>query len=138
MHDNSHSPLIVKQLVDRIPLRDPPVGTRLDYRSPQRKQQQPASVFYPADYAPANPFPTHCLPPPIAAMASAISQSVLVPERLSGCCVLGILSASLGKGIQVQSGSDRCTRGNLYLMASADSGTGKSETFRHSASRCMS
>lgn len=66
-------------------------------------------------------------------MARAISESTLVPDNLSGACVLGILSASLGKGIQVQSGPDRLTRGNLYIVLSALSGTGKSEAFRHAA-----
>ena len=83
--------------------------------------------------AAATPFPTHCLPKDVREMATAITQSVLVPERLSGCCVLGILSASVGKGIHIQSGPDRFTRGNLFLMASADSGTGKSETIREAA-----
>jgi hypothetical protein len=46
---------------------------------------------------------------------------------------LGILSASIGAGLQVTSGPNRVTRGNLYIMASAESGSGKSETFRHAA-----
>jgi len=81
----------------------------------------------------ATPFPTHCLPKNARDMTSAISQSLLVPERLSGPCVLGILSAASGKGIHVQSGPDRFTRPNLFLMMSADSGTGKSETIREAA-----
>jgi hypothetical protein len=83
-------------------------------------------------FAPA-PFPLHCFPPVPQSMARAISESTLVPDNLSGACVLGILSASLGKGIQVQSGPDRLTRGNLYIVLSALSGTGKSEAFRHAA-----
>ncbi len=43
------------------------------------------------------------------------------------------LSASIGAGLEVTSGPNRVTRGNLYIMASAESGSGKSETFRHAA-----
>src|SRR4029450_8307279 len=50
-----------------------------------------------------------------------------------GCCVLGILSASIGAGLAVRSASNRVTRGNIDVLASAESGSGKSETFRHMA-----
>ena len=56
-----------------------------------------------------------------------------MPESLVGCCALGILSASIGAGLAVQSASNRVTRGNIYVLASAESGSGKSETFRHMA-----
>ena len=46
---------------------------------------------------------------------------------------MGILSASIGAGVQIKSGPNRVTGGNLYIMASAESGSGKSETFRHAA-----
>lgn len=79
------------------------------------------------------PFPLHCLPPAVAMMAHAIAETERTPRSLAGCCVLGILSASIGAGLRVQSGADRFTRGNLYILASAESGSGKSETFRHAA-----
>ena len=66
-------------------------------------------------------------------MAQAIARTERTPETLAGCCTLGILSASIGAGLQVKSGPDRVTRGNLYVLASAESGSGKSETFRHAA-----
>ncbi|NBR89983.1 MAG: DUF3987 domain-containing protein [Rhodobacteraceae bacterium] len=81
----------------------------------------------------AKPFPTHCLPPKVQAMARAISTTERVPETLAGVCVLGFHSASIGKGLQIQSGPERLTRGNLYILASAESGSGKSESFRHAA-----
>ena len=81
----------------------------------------------------AQPFPLHCLPPVCEAMARAVCQTVRVLESLSGCCVLGILSAAIGKGLQVRSGANRVTRGNLYVLLSAESGSGKSDTFRHAA-----
>ncbi len=79
------------------------------------------------------PFPLEHLPPAARAMAEAIARTERTPETLAGCCVLGILSASIGAGLQVKSGPDRFTRGNLYILASAESGSGKSETFRHAA-----
>ena len=66
-------------------------------------------------------------------MARAVCAAERVPENLAGCCALGITSASIGAGLEVQSGKNRTTRGNLYILASAQSGSGKSETFRHFA-----
>ncbi len=79
------------------------------------------------------PFPLEQLPPAARAMAEAIARTERTPETLAGCCVLGIVSASIGGGLQITSGPNRVTRGNLYIMASAESGSGKSETFRHAA-----
>lgn len=79
------------------------------------------------------PFPLQHLPPAARAMAEAIARTERTPETLAGCCVLGFLSASIGAGLQVKSGPDRVTRANLYIGASAESSTGKSETFRHAA-----
>jgi hypothetical protein len=66
-------------------------------------------------------------------MAEAIARTERTPEILAACCVLGIVSASIGAGLQIASGPNRMTRGNLYIMPSAESGSGKSETFRHAA-----
>ena len=85
------------------------------------------------DETEAKPFPLHCLPPSVVAMARVIAETERTPASLAGCCTLGILSAAIGAGLRVRSGPDRFTRGNLYLVASAESGSGKSETFRHAA-----
>jgi len=85
------------------------------------------------DDLPQQPFPTKCLPGAAGDMARGIALAAQVPESLSGCCVLGISSASIGAGLQVRSGAQRLTRGNLFILASAESGTGKSESFRHAA-----
>jgi hypothetical protein len=79
------------------------------------------------------PFPLEHLPPAARAMAEAIARTERTPETLAGCCVLGIVSASIGAGLEVTSGPSRVTRPNLYIMASAESGSGKSETYRHAA-----
>jgi hypothetical protein len=78
----------------------------------------------------APPFPLHCLPRVCEAIARAVCRTVRVLESLSGCRTLGILSAAIGAGLQVRSGANRVTRGNLYILASAESGSEKSETFR--------
>jgi hypothetical protein len=77
------------------------------------------------------PFPLHHLPPTAQAMAEATARTERTPETLAGGCVLSILSASIGAGLQVESGSNRVTRANLYILLSAESGSGKSETYRH-------
>ncbi len=78
-------------------------------------------------------FPLQCLPPVCESMAQAVCQTLRVLESLPGCCTLGVLSAAIGAGLQVSSGTNRVTRANLYTVASAESGSGKSETFRHLA-----
>lgn len=77
------------------------------------------------------PFPLEQLPPAARAMAEAIARTERTPETLAGCCVLGALSASIGAGLQIKSGPNRLTPANLYIMATAQSGCGKSETYRH-------
>ncbi len=79
------------------------------------------------------PFPLERLPEAAADMARAICEVERTPASLAGVCTLGFISAAIGRGLHVQSGPDRFTRGNLYLVASAESGSGKSETFRHAA-----
>ena len=70
------------------------------------------------------PFPVDCLPGAAGDMARAIAHAERVPESLTGCCVLGILSAAIGAGLEVRSGAQRKTRGSLFILASAQSGTG--------------
>lgn len=66
----------------------------------------------------------------MALMVRAVARSERVPDALPGVIALGILSASIGAGLEVQSGPQCTTRGNLFLLASAESGSGKSECFR--------
>ncbi len=78
----------------------------------------------------ATPFPVDCLPPIMAGIVAAVSRCERVPLALPGVCALGIVSAALGAGLEVVSGANKVARGNLFLLASAVSGSGKSETFR--------
>ena len=103
----------------------------------------PPNIYKPGSAAAANtplnsddadekiaPFPLEHLPPVARAMADAVVRVHRTPETLAGCCVLGILSASIGAGLEVPSHDNRTARGNLFIAASAHSGAGKSETFR--------
>ena len=83
-----------------------------------------------ADEPEGAPFPLDALPTAMASIIAAVSRSERVPLALPAVCALGIASAAIGAGLQVASGPNRVTRGNLYLLASAESGSGKSETFR--------
>jgi replicative DNA helicase len=85
------------------------------------------------DDLPRLPFPLEVLPGAAGDMARSIVDAERVPESLAGVSVLGIVSASIGAGLQIRSSASRVTPGNLYILASADSGTGKSQAFRHAA-----
>ena len=76
------------------------------------------------------PFPLHCLPLAVQAMAEAVCATVRVPASLAGPVALGILSGCVGAGLEVESGPSRTSRPNLYLLVSAASGSGKSEAMR--------
>lgn len=76
------------------------------------------------------PFPLDALPPRMAEIVEAVSKTERVPVALPAVVAIGFVSAALGAGLEVVSGKNRRTRGNLYLLASAESGSGKSETFR--------
>lgn len=76
------------------------------------------------------PFPVDALPLSMAAMVVAVSRTERVPLALPSVCALGAASGAIGAGLEVSSGPNRVTRANLYLVASAESGSGKSETFR--------
>lgn len=78
----------------------------------------------------AAPFPLDALPPAMATIIVAVSRTERVPLALPAVCALGVVSAAIGSGLEVASGPNRVTRANLYLLASAESGSGKSETFR--------
>ena len=77
--------------------------------------------------------PLELLPGPFAAMAKGIVETAMVPSSLAGCCVLGTMSASIGSGLRVRNAPDRYSCANLYILASAQSGSGKSESFKHAA-----
>jgi hypothetical protein len=82
----------------------------------------------------APPFPIACLPEGAGAMAREIARVTTSQSgELASVSVLGILSAALGAGLQIVSGPERLTRPNLFIMAIAESGTGKGEAFKLAA-----
>lgn len=80
------------------------------------------------------PFPMECLPGAAGDMAREIARvTTSQSEPLAAAAVLGILSASIGAGIEISTGGERRTRGNLFTLAIADSGTGKGEAYKLAA-----
>lgn len=78
-------------------------------------------------------FPAECLPPVVADMVNATTSTLRVPACLASICALGVVSASIGKGLIMNTLPSQQTTGNLYLLAGAESGTGKSVAFNHLA-----
>lgn len=74
-------------------------------------------------------FPLNHLPLAMRQIAEGVSRSTLAPVSLSAACVLGTISAALGAGLEVATGGGESLRGNLFIMAAAESGTGKSRAF---------
>lgn len=74
-------------------------------------------------------FPIEHLPPRMRGIAAEVAAAHQVPESLTACCALGICSAAMGAGLEVETTPGRVTRGNLFLMIVAQSGTGKSVAF---------
>lgn len=97
-----------------------------------RKQPAPGTAMEPDDRPaiPArHPFPREVLPEPLQSMVRHAARQTNAPESLCAAAGLGIASAAMGSAYQVQSGQGRETPANLYLLAFADSGTGKGQSF---------
>lgn len=112
-----------------------PVSAAPDlHAAPQRNVSKPVLTLPPegdADTAPPPPFSLDTLPPAMALLAAGVARTARVPDRLSGACVLGIVSAAIGAGLEIQADPPpaKPLRGNLFLLVSAPTGTGKSRTF---------
>lgn len=80
------------------------------------------------------PFPMHCLPGIAGEMARQIARVTTAQnEPLAAASCLAVVSASIGAGLEVGTGGERRTRGNLYTLAIAASGTGKGESYKLAA-----
>ncbi len=78
-----------------------------------------------------SPFPIDCLPGAAGEMARQIVRVTTCHNAaLAAASVLGTLSASLGGSLEVISGPDHRLRGNLFILAVGDSGTGKTENYK--------
>ncbi len=104
------------------------------HAAPPRNVSKPVVTLPPEDEADAadtlQPFPIESLPPAMACFVAAVSRCERVPVALPAVCALSVASAAIGAGLEVASGPNRTTRGNIFALASAESGSGKSETFR--------
>lgn len=95
--------------------------------------QKRRSEEYDPSAATPLPFPWFNLPPVCLAMAGHITMSTLVPISLAASAIIGVISAALGSGLEVESGGDRRTRGNLFILPIAQTGTGKDESLKFAA-----
>lgn len=132
--------LVASEPVSSIPVPPPTAGSSAVDSGPQSSGVTMAAPTSPeqtniqaADDSAPKPFPLDALPPAFSRMAVELCRCIQVPPALPGCCMLGIMSAAIGKGLQVQSLPDRKTPANLYVLGSAASGTGKSITFNRVA-----
>jgi hypothetical protein len=81
----------------------------------------------------AAPFPLDALTPIMAGITADVAKCERVTIALAAICVLGVGSAAIGAGMEVESAPDRYTRANLFILGSAESGSGKSQVFRRIA-----
>ena len=82
------------------------------------------------DATPA-PFPTDCLPPGMALMVRAVADTLRVPDALPGTMALALVAASIGKGLALDWRPGKApTPANLFVIPSAESGSGKSECYK--------
>lgn len=78
----------------------------------------------------ATEFPLDALPQPLRSMAHHAALQTGAPVSLCASAGLGVVSASIGSGLVIQSSPARTTRANLFILSVAQSGTGKGEAFK--------
>jgi hypothetical protein len=82
-----------------------------------------------------SPMPTSAMPEKMAEYIRAIADRNGLSHDLCAATALGVLSAAIGAGIWLESGRGLKLAGNLYIVISARSGTGKSVAFRQISER---
>lgn len=70
------------------------------------------------------------LPKVLRERAILCAKERCVPVEIPVLVGLSAIGAAIGKGLVVQSGRERVTRGNLFILIGTASGIGKSEVFR--------
>lgn len=84
----------------------------------------------PPEVAPeALAFPIERLPGAAQEVAREIARTRLLPEDLPGSLALVTAAAAIGKGLELDI-PPHTTRANIFLLATARSGTGKSDCYR--------
>lgn len=76
------------------------------------------------------PFPTQLFPKPFADMIQDVARATRVTEALPGTVILGMISGSLGRGLQAEIIPGKKTLPNLFVLPFAKSGCGKSENMK--------
>lgn len=94
----------------------------------ERNGNEPASVASVTSVADC--FPMNVLPQTVRQMVEEVADVATVPMALPACQALAIVSAALGAGLAIPSDRERQTFGNIYLVLAAESGAGKSVTFK--------
>jgi len=101
--------------------------------TPPRKVSKPGSTL-PDDDAPDEtdaPFPTDALPPDIALMVRGVATTTRVPESLPGMMALALVAGCIGKGLVLDWRPGKPpTPANLFVVPTAESGSGKTEVFK--------
>lgn len=82
-------------------------------------------------------FPAGCLPPVLEAIAQEIAEVCRVPLGMAAPMVLATASASLGRGLHVDSLPGLTTSPNLFVLVCKTSGSGGSVTYRHATAPLM-
>ena len=75
------------------------------------------------------PFPLSHLPEPLRSMVEHAARQTSAPLSLCAAAGLGAASAAVGSGLMVQSSAAGLTGANLFILAFAESGTGKGRAF---------
>jgi hypothetical protein len=92
---------------------------------------QKASPKDDADEPPdIKPFPVDALAPVQKEMVLRAAESIGVHPNLPAIAALGIVAAAIGRGLSAKSGPNQTIHGNLFLIGSAISGEGKTESAR--------
>ncbi len=69
-------------------------------------------------------FPMECLPAGLGNIIQELSRSLRVPQELVAADAIGVLSAGIGAGLEIET-DIACLRGNLFILGIAASGVGK-------------
>ena len=77
-----------------------------------------------------NPFPVNAVPPIVANMAEYVASQTGVQVENIVPLIFGATSISIGKGAVLEDSNGLCTRPNVYIIVSQETGTGKTLTFR--------
>ena len=75
-------------------------------------------------------FPMDCLEGAMRAITEEVSRQERNPCGLAAACVIGTVSAAIGKGLKIHSLVNKTCPANVYILVGTPSGQGKSETMR--------